>query len=216
MTLQLCLSSAVGNSALFQHLEEIFNISRDFSFKRIIMRSLLVGLAVFLGELLPRFDIVMGLIGGTLTGPLIFILPPLFYTKILRLEQEYDERECRLRRRYQSSEADDESSVDEDAVLRIIQERIRKKHKGYGAILDVFPEVEYKTPSGEKDYWKQTCLIIMNILRSDCLLSIAVIIFGLVATFASTYFNVFDNVNTFNGTWSSCILNITHGVMSNL
>lgn len=28
VTLQLCLSSAVGNSALFQHIEDVFNISR--------------------------------------------------------------------------------------------------------------------------------------------------------------------------------------------
>jgi solute carrier family 32 (vesicular inhibitory amino acid transporter) len=28
VTLQLCLSSAVGNSALFQHIEDFFNISR--------------------------------------------------------------------------------------------------------------------------------------------------------------------------------------------
>lgn len=29
VTLQLCLSSAVGNSALFQHVEDVFNISRS-------------------------------------------------------------------------------------------------------------------------------------------------------------------------------------------
>lgn len=30
VTLQLCLSSAVGNSALFQHIEDVFNISRGW------------------------------------------------------------------------------------------------------------------------------------------------------------------------------------------
>lgn len=34
VTLQLCLSSAVGNSALFQHVEDVFNISRR---KRMIL-----------------------------------------------------------------------------------------------------------------------------------------------------------------------------------
>jgi vesicular inhibitory amino acid transporter len=46
------------------------------------MRSAVVFLGVALGESVPRFDIVMSLIGGTLTGPLIFILPPLIYSKL--------------------------------------------------------------------------------------------------------------------------------------
>lgn len=32
----------------------------------------------------------MGVIGGSLTGPLIFILPPLFYNKIIKLEKIHD------------------------------------------------------------------------------------------------------------------------------
>lgn len=32
----------------------------------------------------------MGVIGGSLTGPLIFILPPLFYNKIVKLEKIHD------------------------------------------------------------------------------------------------------------------------------
>lgn len=40
---------------------------------------------VVLGEAVPRFDLVMGLIGGSLTGPLMFILPPLFYARLRRM-----------------------------------------------------------------------------------------------------------------------------------
>ncbi|XP_037029958.1 proton-coupled amino acid transporter 2 isoform X2 [Bradysia coprophila] len=90
VTLQLCLSSAVGTSPLFQHIEEQLKIPKKFSLKRCLVRSLLLGLAVLLGELVPKFDLVMGIIGGTLTGPLMFILPPLLYTKILKMEQSYD------------------------------------------------------------------------------------------------------------------------------
>lgn len=79
VTLQLCLSSAVGNSALFQHVEDVFNVPRsekkfwyrrflfelffhiqDFNYKRCIVRSILVWLAVLLGEFIPKFDLVMG------------------------------------------------------------------------------------------------------------------------------------------------------------
>lgn len=39
-------------------------------------------LAVLLAEMLPRFDLVMGLLGGLFTGPLTFIIPPLLYSKL--------------------------------------------------------------------------------------------------------------------------------------
>lgn len=205
VTLQLCLSSAVGSSALFQHIEDLLGASRDFSFKRCVIRSALVALAVILGELLPRFDVVMGLVGGTLTGPLIFILPPLFYTKILKMEREFDEK---------LKERKVEESVDENLVFEKVEKEVRKKYKGYGALLEVIPEVNFRENEKE-NYFKQTCLIILNILKSDCLLSFAVIVFGLIATFTSTYFNVFDGLDNFDQIWSPCILNISDAI-SNL
>jgi len=44
-------------------------------------------LAVTIGEAVPRFDLLMGLIGALLTGPLMFLLPPLFYIKIRSLRR---------------------------------------------------------------------------------------------------------------------------------
>ncbi|OXU21580.1 hypothetical protein TSAR_008263 [Trichomalopsis sarcophagae] len=78
---QLCLSSAIGHSALFQHLEDQLRVESSFSWKRCATRSAIVFLGVALGESVPRFDIVMSLIGGTLVGPLVFVLPPLMYSK---------------------------------------------------------------------------------------------------------------------------------------
>ncbi|CAK1591013.1 unnamed protein product [Parnassius mnemosyne] len=86
VTLQLCLSSAVGNSALFQHLEDLLKIPRSFCLQRCLLRSSIVALSVFLGESVPRFDLVMGLVGSTLTGPLMFIFPPLFFLKLCYLK----------------------------------------------------------------------------------------------------------------------------------
>lgn len=53
-----------------------------------MVRSGLVLLAVVLGETVPRFDLVMGLIGGALTGPLMFILPPLFYARLRAMQPQ--------------------------------------------------------------------------------------------------------------------------------
>ncbi|XP_059488359.1 uncharacterized protein LOC132204082 [Neocloeon triangulifer] len=79
VTLQICLSMVVGGCALFQDVEDKLGIPREFNWKRCVVRSTLIMLAVGLGLTVPRFDLIMGLIGGALTGPLMFIFPPLFY-----------------------------------------------------------------------------------------------------------------------------------------
>ncbi|XP_046973426.1 amino acid transporter AVT1B-like [Vanessa cardui] len=82
VTLQLCFSSAVSNSALFLHIEDLLKIPREFGIQRCLLRSGIVAFAVFLGESVPRFDLVMSLVGSTLTGPLMFIFPPLFFLRL--------------------------------------------------------------------------------------------------------------------------------------
>nr|XP_033326323.1 amino acid transporter AVT1B [Megalopta genalis] len=86
-SLQLCLSSALGHSALFQNLEDQWNIQPTFGWKRCAIRSAIIFLGVAVGESVPRFDIVMALIGGSLTGPLVFVLPPLVYSKMMALKR---------------------------------------------------------------------------------------------------------------------------------
>ena len=57
-----------------------------FGWKRCAVRSAIIFLGVAVGESVPRFDIVMALIGGSLTGPLVFVLPPLIYSKAIALK----------------------------------------------------------------------------------------------------------------------------------
>ncbi|XP_046396959.1 amino acid transporter AVT1H-like [Ischnura elegans] len=84
VTLQICLSMVVGGSALFQDIEDTLGVPREFNWKRCAIRSTILMTAVFLAETVPRFDLVMGLIGAALTGPLMFLLPPLFYIRLSR------------------------------------------------------------------------------------------------------------------------------------
>lgn len=187
VTFQLCLSSVTGNSALFQHIEEFFGASREFSWKRCVIRSALVAFAVFIGEILPRFDVVMSLIGGTLTGPLIFILPPLFYTKILSMQKEFE--------------------ISKEKELNPMH-NMSKQNRSYGTLSDIMPEIliiENMTT------WKRIGRI-FTALKSDCVLSSAVIIFGLAATFTSTYFNIIDGLDNFDDLWAPCILNISQKI----
>ncbi|XP_037029957.1 proton-coupled amino acid transporter 2 isoform X1 [Bradysia coprophila] len=193
VTLQLCLSSAVGTSPLFQHIEEQLKIPKKFSLKRCLVRSLLLGLAVLLGELVPKFDLVMGIIGGTLTGPLMFILPPLLYTKILKMEQSYDNELIKgiIAR---TSALDDDS--EEDYTLR---------QRRYGT----FKAQKIPVPSKCCAKFGTTICKLFYLLYSDYVLSVAVIIFGVLATVASTYFNLF-NVRSVSEFWSPCIYNISY------
>lgn len=59
----------------------------EFNRRRCVLRSCIVMLAVTIGEAVPRFDLLMGLVGALLTGPLMFLLPPLFYIKIRSLRR---------------------------------------------------------------------------------------------------------------------------------
>ncbi|RZF42776.1 hypothetical protein LSTR_LSTR016697 [Laodelphax striatellus] len=45
-------------------------------------------LSLALAEMVPRFDLIMGLIGGTFMGPLMFVLPPLFYARLRAMEPQ--------------------------------------------------------------------------------------------------------------------------------
>lgn len=148
---------------------------------------------MLLGELVPKFDLVMGIIGGTLTGPLMFILPPLLYTKILKMEQSHDNE--LINRIIASTSALDDDS-EEDYSLR---------QRRYGT----FKSQKITMPSKFcTKSWSTVCKV-FHLLYSDYVLSCAVIVFGVVATVASTYFNLF-NVKSVAEFWSPCLYNISY------
>ncbi|XP_075233164.1 uncharacterized protein LOC142331271 isoform X2 [Lycorma delicatula] len=90
VTLQVCLSTVVGCTALFQDLEEKLGIKKEFNWLRCLLRTSLVLLSVMLSEIVPRFDLIMGLVGGSMMGPIMFILPPLFYARLRAMEPQPD------------------------------------------------------------------------------------------------------------------------------
>lgn len=154
-------------------------------------------MAVIIGELVPRFDIVMGLIGGTLTGPLIFILPPLFYNKILKLESLHDSEVLRQKR---LERIIDDDSEDDDGLTVGTYGTFKNRSGAMNSVETIS---------------KSCCGILFKyfkLLYSDCVLSISVILFGLGATFASTYFNI-ANVSAVKEFWSPCIFNTSYSIL---
>ncbi|XP_006610904.1 proton-coupled amino acid transporter 4 isoform X1 [Apis dorsata] len=133
--LQLCLSSVLSHSTLFQDLEDQCNIKRNFGWKRCLIRSAIVFLGVAVGESVPRFDIVMVLIGGSLTGLLVFVFPPLLYSKIIALKTKSKKIRSLIPEIYSSSERC-QSSKDMSTNPRIHSKSI------YYGVLNI-PRTEY-------------------------------------------------------------------------
>lgn len=185
VTIQLCMSNAVGTSALFQHIEDIFELPRskrksyykllrkvkflilDFSLKRCLLRSLIVCIQVIIAEFVPRFDVIMGLIGGTLTGPLIFIFPSLFYLKILKMEKQFNE--CIQLVREESPSRNGEININTPFSVEFRDTKI---------------ETIQMQNTFEK--FKNYC----NSIFKECIFSSFFIVFGLTATIASTYYSL--------------------------
>ena len=133
------------------------------------------------------FVILLGVIGGTLTGPLIFILPPLFYTKLLQLEKRFDKRML------------ESTSLQTD--LNDTELLLSPSRYGYGSI----QSPKYRSSDNEiinviKKIW--------STVTSQCILAGTVIIFGMMATFTSTFYNILD-IKDLNEFWSPCIQNIS-------
>ncbi|XP_032524168.2 probable sodium-coupled neutral amino acid transporter 6 [Danaus plexippus] len=198
VTLQLCFSSAVGNSALFQHVEDLLKIPREFCLKRCLLRSGIVAFAIFLGESVPRFDLVMGLVGSTLTGPLMFIFPPLFFlklcymkTKIKKIDMIVAKKMGHLSpRREQNGELSDHP---------LIMHRVQTKYKTFGG----------KNEEGTSDI----DLDEYDVKWYDVLLALVVMSMGVSATMAATYSSWTDAISSATFT-QPCLLNSTAAARS--
>jgi solute carrier family 32 (vesicular inhibitory amino acid transporter) len=132
--------------------------------------------------IIPILYVIIGVIGGTLTGPLIFILPPLFYTRMRQLEkkaqkQHYEEQ-------YELMMSDTELLI--------------RNSSNYGTI-------EYPELDTNKKQQQQLPISKTSIER---IIAAFVIIFGLAATLTSTYYNIVD-IKGLNEFWSPCIQNIS-------
>lgn len=174
-----------------------------------MVRSVLVALAVCIGELVPKFDLIMGLIGGTLTGPLIFILPPLFYSKIIRMEQKHDrdvrqQRSRRILMEYSMNDDDDDDDSSSCSDGDVTEETLIAQ---YGTFQDRPSERASKTSSDYEMLYRWANAI--RIKCSEYFLLFFVILFGLTATFAATYFSV-KHVKDLQEFWSPCLHNISY------
>lgn len=154
-------------------------------------------MAVIIAELVPQFDLVMGIIGGTLTGPLIFILPPLFYRRLIRMERDFDERNERdtINDSVNETKFGDDENILNDHDQRQQQQQSQQHTDSYGTF----------TKQPKRFVSRSSWLLCFC---NESLLCISVVIFGIIVTITSTYFNLLSasNLDEFR---SPCIQNIS-------
>ncbi|XP_045511999.1 proton-coupled amino acid transporter 2-like isoform X2 [Pieris brassicae] len=201
VTLQLCLSSAVSNSALFQHIEDVFKIPREFCIQRCVIRSSIIALAVFLGESVPRFDLVMGLIGSTLTGPLMFIFPPIFFLRL-----------C-----YKKSSLPNSATYSQLKTENLHKVTLGKLKNGNDpSRLALFMhsfDTKYKTFTNTLGKMGENDMDEYNIKWYDIVLAVLVMLLGILATALATYSSWSDAISSASFS-PPCIVNSTAAARS--
>jgi len=70
------------SNPIYQSSEELLKIPSKFGWKRIVLRSSLLLLALFIAESVPSFGKILDLVSGTTVSLLTFTLPPYFYMKL--------------------------------------------------------------------------------------------------------------------------------------
>lgn len=149
-----------------------------------LIRSIVLALEVLVAEFVPSFDALMDVVGGTITGPLVFILPPLLYRRIRRME--------------------------------LVHQRIAAE-ASYGSLpldlnydpveLEMEPLLVTTRPHTPRGLWLRFVRLLHR-LHCDVSCTMAVLIFGLLATFLATYLNLFTIGDLFKNN-SPCLGNLS-------
>ncbi|XP_036344061.1 amino acid transporter AVT1C-like [Rhagoletis pomonella] len=200
IAVQLCFSIIVGSSAMFLQIENYLHIREAFSWKRIALRSSVVGLEVLIAEFVPNFGVLMDIVGGTIIAPLVFILPPLLYRRIRRME--------RVHQRFATESS--YGSIPLDLNFESV-------HTDMEQLL----MLEQQQQRGVSLSWRlrlrKSWLHILKCwygLKCDFTASLSVMVFGVLATIISTYLNIFSLADLFRYE-ATCFFNMTKDVVTN-
>lgn len=171
---------------------------KAFSWKRIALRSSVVGLEVLIAEFVPSFDVLMDIVGGTIIAPLVFILPPLLYRRICQMERT--RQRVATESSYGSIPLDlnfEPVHPDMEQLLMLEQQQRRGVTLSWGLWL-------HKYWLHISKYWRR--------LKCDLTLSLSVMVFGAAATVISTYLNIFSITDLFRYE-ATCFFNMTTDIV---
>ncbi|GFR76319.1 amino acid transporter ANTL1-like isoform X2 [Elysia marginata] len=92
ITMHLFFGFVIVINPVCQEMEEVVGIPTHFTFKRIISRTVIMVVVLFIAESIPHFGAILSLIGGSTTTLLAYILPPVFYLKLCSMEGDWEQQ----------------------------------------------------------------------------------------------------------------------------
>ncbi|KAF0289107.1 Amino acid transporter AVT3C [Amphibalanus amphitrite] len=88
-TISLITATYTLINPVFRQVEGPLKIEGpDMSLKQVLVRTVVIGLMVLVGLTVPSFDKILNLLGSTTIGVLAFIMPPVFYLRLVTQHQE--------------------------------------------------------------------------------------------------------------------------------
>ncbi|GAB6029709.1 hypothetical protein CHUAL_005431 [Chamberlinius hualienensis] len=99
MILHLFCAAVLLANPCFQNLEENLKIKQGFSIWKILFRTLMAFLILFVGETVPKFSVILDLLGGSINPILCFILPILFYMRLISKQSSPEFQHLNLKKR---------------------------------------------------------------------------------------------------------------------
>ncbi|XP_060067513.1 uncharacterized protein LOC132547727 [Ylistrum balloti] len=89
VTIHLFLAFIIILSPTIQDVELALNVPKEFTWKRCVVRLILVVCILFIAETIPKFSTLLSLMGGSSFTSTDFICPILLYTKMYKMKAEY-------------------------------------------------------------------------------------------------------------------------------
>ncbi|GFS13239.1 proton-coupled amino acid transporter 4 [Elysia marginata] len=77
-------------------MEDFFNVPNCFCFRRVLMRTILVCILLFVALSLPQFGAILALIGGSTMTCIVFIIPATCYLKLSSMKGDWETIEIPL------------------------------------------------------------------------------------------------------------------------
>ncbi|GFN75566.1 amino acid transporter antl1-like isoform x2 [Plakobranchus ocellatus] len=82
ITLHMLTGFVIMLNPISQGMEDLMKIPNRFCFRRVLLRTITVGLILFTALTLPQFGAILALTGGSTGATMMYILPAAFYLKL--------------------------------------------------------------------------------------------------------------------------------------
>ncbi|KAL4237137.1 hypothetical protein ACF0H5_005517 [Mactra antiquata] len=89
ITSHLLFGAVIVINPFLQELDHVFKVPPNFTWKRIVSRTTAMATVVFVALSVPHFSAILALVGASTLSLLGFVLPPLFYLKLCRVDERH-------------------------------------------------------------------------------------------------------------------------------